>query len=74
MPELLNTAVKVHRITQAQVVMRGEIANVVRVEFSVGEHGPFTEDFLPAESNPDQVHMRLNGWAARLLAIGGPRP
>jgi len=44
---------------------------VKRVSFMVGEHGPFTEDFRPAEFTDPIVRARLESVADAIRKIAG---
>lgn len=47
----------------------GTVTTIKRVTFMVGEHGPFTEDFRPAEFTGPQVQERLGKVAATIREV-----
>jgi len=42
---------------------------VYRVHFKVGEHGPFQEDFRPAEFIPETIRQRLDRVASTIRGL-----
>lgn len=48
---------------------RGQAVTIYRVHFTVGDNGPFYEDFTAAEYIPEAVRTRLGVLAANTLAI-----
>jgi hypothetical protein len=52
-----------------QASLRGEAVTVYRVRYTVGEHGPFYADFLPADFTPAKIKAEQERMAATLSAI-----
>lgn len=50
---------RVHAVQTSRQGQFGGFETVTRVSFYVGGHGPFTEDFLPADFTPENVRKRL---------------
>jgi hypothetical protein len=47
----------------------GTVTTVYRVEFMVGDHGPFTADFAPADFIPSKVRAEQEKIAATVRDI-----
>lgn len=48
---------------------RGQTLRVYRVSFMVGEDGPFTLDYAPADFVPEKVNADVEGFAAKIEAL-----
>ena len=69
MPEPLLEGVVITQVAEGQRFTRGQLENVVRVEYRVKGLGPFTEEFLRGEFTKDAVHAALNNFAATVLSL-----
>jgi len=49
----------------------GKVTRFIRVTFVVGDHGPFSLDFAPADFNTANVQKAMNDKAAVIRGIGG---
>jgi hypothetical protein len=64
--------VKVNRIVEEVFPdATGKLARMLRVEFMVGAHGPFTERFPAESSNAAQIRMKLDEVARTINSIAG---
>ena len=50
---------------------QGRVLEHIAVDFTVGDHGPFTERFTKDEFNGGAVNQRLMQFANNLAAISG---
>lgn len=48
---------------------KGSVLAVYRVYFTVGEHGPFVEEFSRADFIPENVRQRTEAVAATIRAV-----
>jgi hypothetical protein len=61
---------KITRITEApQFDESGRLRTIVRVEFTVGPHGPFTESFDRETFDFGVVRARLEQFASQLRQL-----
>ena len=57
----------VQRVTQdAQVDTMGKIQQITRVQFMVGEHGPFQHSIPSAEFTAEKARSAMNATAAEI--------
>ena len=69
----LNSKIKVVSVKPyAQFSGGGGSTEAQRVEFMVGEQGPFFRDFPMAKFTPEGIAEELNPFADTLAAIGAP--
>lgn len=64
--------VKVTKVTEVDGIdANGRPAKMVMVAFTVGEHGPFTQQFTRDEFMGGGINTRLNAFAAQLTGLPG---
>lgn len=65
------TEAKIVRVDETfRLSPRGETQRVVRVSFFVGEQGPFSKDYTPAEFIPERVKRDLADEARKFEELG----
>ncbi len=62
------TITRTYHSTRA--VTGGGFAKILVYEFNVGDHGPFREEFMANEQNPEAINRRLNEQARLLRETG----
>ena len=67
MPELGIQTVRVEQ--GSQLTRHGSVVGIFRVVFMVGEHGPFSVEFLPADFTPDRVRAAQEEIAATIRKL-----
>lgn len=60
----------VRKISQEQSFTGGVPSDVVRVEYTIGGHGPFVERFAKGEFNAEAVKRVMEATAAVLQSLG----
>lgn len=57
-------------VTQVQRISRvGNIVEVMRVEYRIGDHGPFFVELPKAEFTTDRVHAEIDKIAATIRSL-----
>jgi len=62
----------VRLMEESRLARGGGIERTIRVEFMVGEHGPFIEHFARETFNPADVTRRLQDFARGLDTLTAP--
>jgi hypothetical protein len=63
---------RVTRVTEvAEFDDRGRVHPMMRVEFYVGSHGPFTEKFSKDQFDENAVRAKLGDFVRRLSVVTG---
>jgi hypothetical protein len=58
------------RVSQEQIFLNGNAVDVVRIEYTVGVHGPFVERLPKGEFDAAKVQALMQATAAQLRALG----
>lgn len=62
--------VKVTKVTQEQAYSAdGKLSDVVRVEFMIGDHGPFTKRFAASNFDQNAAKQELQTFAASIQQL-----
>lgn len=68
---MLDKAITVTRtFDSSRGVLGGGFAKILVYEFTVGQHGPFREEFMANEQTPETINHRLNMKARMLRETG----
>jgi len=63
---------RVTRVTEvAEFDDRGRVSPMMRVEFYVGTHGPFTEKWRKEQWDPNAMRARLDEFVRKLAMVTG---
>lgn len=60
----------VKKITQEQAFVNGTPIDTVRIEYTVGNHGPFVERIAKADFDATKIQALMAATAATLQALG----
>jgi len=63
-------AIKILRQSdQTELTPGGRITTFVRIDFMVGDDGPFSESIPKSDYNADTVHQRLQAFAQQVASL-----
>jgi hypothetical protein len=62
---------KIVKVNQEQAYdPAGKLVDVIRVEFMLGQHGPFVKRFAAADFDQNAARLELNTFAQAIQALG----